>query len=191
MNSANPRRAVLIDRDGTINVDRGFLYRIEEFAFIPGTFEALHRLQKAKIKIYIITNQSGIAMGSYTEADYHGVTEYMLNQLGKEGITIEEVLYCPHHPQGTVPQYRKNCNCRKPQTGMLESIIRRGAFKTEDLALIGDKNSDIEAGNRLGIRTYLVETGYGRQEKETTKAHQVTLNLEEAVDELLAFWGLA
>jgi D-glycero-D-manno-heptose 1,7-bisphosphate phosphatase len=183
-------RAVFIDRDGTINEDKGYVYRIEDFSFIPGTFEALRRLNQGKIQIYIVTNQSGIGMGAYTERDFEILTDHMMGEFKKQGIEVEDVLYCPHHPDGTVARYRKYCACRKPETGMLVQVLRRKKFQKKNLAMIGDKNSDIEAGRRLGIRTYLVETGFGLREKPTTAADEIARDLNEAVDKLLSFWHL-
>jgi D-glycero-D-manno-heptose 1,7-bisphosphate phosphatase len=182
-------KAVFIDRDGTINKDQGYVYRIEDFLFLPGTFEAFHRLNEERVEIYIITNQSGIGMGAYTEKDFKKLTDYMMGEFKKQGIEVGDVLYCPHHPEGTVARYRKTCSCRKPEPGMLEEVLRRKNFQKKNLALIGDKNSDIEAGRRLGIRTYLVETGYGFREKATTAADEVARDLRDAVEKLLKFWA--
>lgn len=103
-------KAVFVDRDGTINIDKNYVYRIEDFELIPGSIEALKVLTQYGIKIYIITNQAGIAKGLYTEKQYHILTEYTLNVFKKEGIKIEKVLYCPHHPEGIVPEYTRNCS---------------------------------------------------------------------------------
>lgn len=178
-------RAVFIDRDGTINQERHYIYRIEDFELIPGAMEALRLLTHQQIKIYIITNQSGIARGFFTEEQYLQLTDYMLDIFKREGIRVEKVLYCPHHPEGSVPEYRKECLCRKPNTKLIEDVIDENNYKTDEIALIGDKEIDIETGTRLGITTYLVLTGYGKEYREYTKATYIQSDLLRAVTHLL------
>lgn len=180
-------KAVFIDRDGTINEERQYVYNIEDFQLIPGSLEALKLLTQHGIKIYIITNQAGIAKGYFTAEQFHILTQHMLRFFGDEEVEIEKVLYSPHHPDGIVPEYTQDCLCRKPNTKLLEDIIEENDFKIKEVVLIGDKKSDIEAGRRLGIKTYLVETGYGREEKSHTKATFVRSNLKDAVVHLLSF----
>lgn len=178
-------RAVFIDRDGTINQERHYIYRIEEFELIPGVIEALRLLTQQKVKIYIITNQSGIARGYFTEEQYLQLTDYMLDIFKKEGVMIEKVLYCPHHPEGSIIEYRQDCLCRKPNTKLIEDIISENNYKAEEIALIGDKEIDVETGARLGITSYLVLTGYGKEYKEDTKATYIQPDLLKAVTHLL------
>ncbi len=179
-------QGVFIDRDGTINVEKGYVYRKEDFEYIPGALEALRLISERKIKIYIVTNQAGIAKGIYTETDFRALTETMLDYMAGRGIEIADVLYCPHHPEGAVPAYRMVCSCRKPDAGLLKAVIDKEGFAPDCLALIGDKNSDIEAGRKVGIRTYLVETGYGIDHKHTTRADYVVNDLQAAVKHLLS-----
>jgi len=178
-------KAVFIDRDGTINEEKEYVNRIEDFELIPGSLEALRLLTEHQMKVYIITNQAGIAKGFFSEEQFHQLTKDMMDLFRNERVRIEEVLYCPHHPDGIVPEYSKDCLCRKPNTGLIEQVIKKNNFETDEIVLIGDKNSDIEAGRRLGIRTYLVETGYGGEEKHRTNATFVMKNLKDAVVHLL------
>ncbi|MEK7851575.1 MAG: HAD family hydrolase [Deltaproteobacteria bacterium] len=178
-------RAVFIDRDGTINQERHYIYRIEDFELIPGAIEALRLLTHQQINIYIITNQSGIARGYFTEEQYLQLTEYMLDIFKKEGVRVEKVLYCPHHPEGEVPEYRQDCLCRKPNTKLLEDVISENDYTADEIALIGDKEIDIETGARLGITTYLVLTGYGKEYREVTTATFIQPDLLSAVKHLL------
>jgi D-glycero-D-manno-heptose 1,7-bisphosphate phosphatase len=178
-------KAIFIDRDGTINVEKGHVHRIEDWEFIPGAIEALRLLSDHGIRIYIITNQSGIARGLYTEAQFHELTRYVAEDLEAKGVRIEKVLYCPHHPEGKVPEYSFECGCRKPNTLLIEEVLANERLAKSDVALIGDKNTDIEAGTRLGLITYLVLTGYGRTEAATTKATHVVPDLLHAVRHLL------
>jgi D-glycero-D-manno-heptose 1,7-bisphosphate phosphatase len=178
-------KAVFVDRDGTINVEKGHVHKIEDFELIPGSVEALKLLTQHGIKIYIITNQAGIAKGYYTEADFYKLTDFMTDQFHKKGIKLEKVLYCPHHPEGIIPEYSINCNCRKPDIGLVNNILKQEGFQPSEVALIGDKNSDIEVGHKLGIRTYLVLTGYGLEHQVNTKATYIKKNICEAVQHLL------
>ena len=177
----NRIKAAFIDRDGTINEEKEYVNRIEDFELIPGSLEALRLLTQQGIKIYIITNQAGIAKGYFSEGQFHHLTEHMINRFENEGVKIEKVLYCPHHPDGVIPEYSKACLCRKPNNKLIQDIMDENSFKADEVVLIGDKNSDIEAGRRLGIKTYLVETGYGFEEKGTTQATFIRRDLKEAV----------
>ena len=166
----NKVRAAFVDRDGTINVEKGYVHKIEDFHLIPGTVEALRLLTRNGVKIYIVTNQAGIAKGHFTEKEFEHLTDHMLAQFRKKRIHVEKVLYCPHHPDGTVPGYAIACSCRKPGTRMLEEVIHCQDFRPEESVLIGDKESDIEAGARLGLTTYLVLTGHGTDHNTGTNA---------------------
>jgi D-glycero-D-manno-heptose 1,7-bisphosphate phosphatase len=176
---------VFVDRDGTINVEKGYVHRIEEFEYIPRALDALRLATDHGLSIYIVTNQAGIAKGLYTEEDFMTLTRKMLAQMSALGIRIADVLYCPHHPEGTVAAYRKACGCRKPEVGLLEPVIARGDFGADSMALIGDKNSDIEVGRKLGIPSYLVQTGYGLEEARSTRATHVVPDLMSAIQHLL------
>jgi len=178
-------KTIFIDRDGTINVDKGYVHKIEDFEFIPGSLEALQLLTEHDATIYIVTNQAGIAKGYFTPEDFAHLTEYMVDCFTQNNIKIKKVLYCPHHPQGKIPQYSIPCNCRKPENTLLKRIIEEQTLYIPDLSLIGDKNSDIEAGRSLGIKTYLVETGYGKSEKLATNADFIVTDLKSAVLNLL------
>jgi D,D-heptose 1,7-bisphosphate phosphatase len=173
----NRVRAAFVDRDGTINVEKGYVHKIEDFQLIPGTVEALRLLARNGVKIYIITNQAGIAKGHFTEKEFQHLTDHMLAQFRRKRIHVEKVLHCPHHPDGTVPGYTVACSCRKPGTRMLEEVILCEDFHPEESVLIGDKESDIEAGVRLGLTTYLVLTGYGAAYKTETRATFVKKDL--------------
>ena len=177
-------KAVFIDRDGTINVEKEYVYKIEDFELIPNAIEALKLLTNHGIRIYIITNQAGIAKGYYTENQFRQLTINMLEMFEKEGIQVENVLYCPHHPEGTVPGYTMNCQCRKPNTKLIEDVVSQKKYRVNEMALIGDKNSDIEAGNRIGIITYLVQTGYGKEHQINTTATYVKSDILSAAQHI-------
>ncbi len=179
-------KAVFLDRDGTINEDTDYVHKPEDFHLLAGVLEALKLLTEKGVKTYIITNQAGIARGYYTEDDFKNLTEYMTELFLKEGIRIDGVFYCPHHPEGKLEEYRAKCSCRKPATGMLDKVIAKNRFLPNEMVLIGDKNTDIETGRKLNMKkTYLVETGYGLKEKADTKADMVVPNLLAAVNDIL------
>jgi D-glycero-D-manno-heptose 1,7-bisphosphate phosphatase len=180
------RRALFVDRDGTINVDKGHVYRPEHFEYIPRALEALRLASDRGMLIFIVTNQAGIAKGMYTEEEFLALTRHMLEQMKSDGIRIQDVLYCPHHPEGTVQMYRTTCACRKPAPGLLKAAIARYGLLAGNSAMIGDKNSDVEAGSVLGLRTYLVETGYGVEHKATTHADFVVSDLWDATVHFLS-----
>jgi D-glycero-D-manno-heptose 1,7-bisphosphate phosphatase len=154
------RRAAFVDRDGVINVEVGFLHRIEEFEFLPGAIAGLKRLQAAGYLLVVVTNQSGIARGLYGEEDYQRVTAHMRQRLAGAGVLLTAVEHCPHLPDAALACYRVECDCRKPLPGML---LRAAAALDIDLAasvLVGDRSSDIEAGRSAGVgRCWLVRSG--------------------------------
>jgi D-glycero-D-manno-heptose 1,7-bisphosphate phosphatase len=135
-------KAVFLDRDGTINVEKNYLYKIEDFEFLPGVIEGLKLLQDAGYLLIIITNQSGIARGYYTEEDFNRLNNWMLNQLKENGVNISKVYYCPHLPDSPVEKYRKDCDCRKPKLGMfLQAVVDYNIDLCKSFA-IGDKIRD-------------------------------------------------
>lgn len=178
-------KAVFLDRDGTINYERNYVHKIEDFEFIPGTLEALRLLTDHNIKIYIITNQAGIARGYFTEEQFHDLTRYMLGCFDENRCKIEKVLYCPHHPDGIIPEYTRKCQCRKPGTKLIKEVMEQEKFNANELALVGDRDSDIEAGLKLGFTTYLVLTGYGREHHIDTRADYIKPDLLSAVKHLM------
>lgn len=159
-------KIAFLDRDGVINVNTGYLYRVEDFQFTPGCLEALKDLKKLGYHIAIITNQSGIARGYYTEDDYHRLNSWMLEQFNQQGIDVLQVTYCPHLPNGSVPEYTGDCDCRKPKPGMINDIIAN-QVESVDLAsciLVGDNVSDIEAGKAAGLgHLYLIGEGHSTE----------------------------
>ncbi len=181
----NRVKAVFLDRDGTINYERNYVHKIEDFELIPGTLEALRLLTDNEIKIYIITNQAGIARGYFTEEQFLDLTRHMLSCFDKNECRIEEVLYCPHHPDGIIPEYTQKCLCRKPGTKLIEEVMNKEKLNINEIVLVGDRDSDIEAGLRLGITTYLVLTGYGREHKDDTKADYIKPDMLSAIKHLL------
>ena len=150
MTNPNNNKALFLDRDGTINIEKNYIYRIEDFEFTNGIIPLIKSYQKKEFLLFIITNQSGIARGYFTEKDFSTFTSWMLEQFEKEGISITKVYHCPHHPDFT-----GSCNCRKPNPGMILRAIKEYSIDPERSVLIGDKQSDIDAGKNAVIGTNL------------------------------------
>jgi D-glycero-D-manno-heptose 1,7-bisphosphate phosphatase len=137
-------RALFLDRDGIINVDYGYVSTIEKFEFSRDIFEFLKLFIQKDYKLFIVTNQSGIGRGYYTLEDFHTLTRWMIERLKSEGISIEEVYYCPHAPE-------LNCHCRKPSIGMIESALDNYPLELDNSWIVGDKESDIALGDNAMI----------------------------------------
>lgn len=153
-------KAVFLDRDGTLNVDVNYLYRIEDFAWMPEAREALSYLQEQGYTLFVITNQSGVARGYYTIAQMEQLHAYMNQELAQVGAHIEKFYYCPHHnKEGVLPEYVKDCDCRKPKPGMLLQACAEYEVDKEKSLMIGDSKRDVEAAEAAGIRGYLYEGG--------------------------------
>jgi len=131
------QKALFLDRDGVINIDHGYVYKIDDFVFTQGIFELLRLFTKKGYILFIVTNQSGIGRGYYSLEDFQVLTTYMLNSFKEKDIHIQEVQYCPHAPE-------ENCNCRKPKTGMIDNLLKKYPIELENSWLIGDKQSDID-----------------------------------------------
>lgn len=179
------RRAVFLDRDGTVNVEKDYLYQIEDFEFICGVPEAIKNLNDAGFFVVVVTNQSGVARGYYTEEDIELLHRYVAAELGKAGASVDAWMYCPHHPNGR-GSYALPCTCRKPLPGMLKEAARRYDIDLGNSVMIGDKTADIGAGNAAGCRTILVRTGYGAEhERLVSSSTEVYDDLPAAVKSLL------
>ena len=150
-------KAVFLDRDGTINIEKHYLYKVEDFEFLPGVVDALKDLQQAGYLLIITTNQSGIARGYYTEQDFQRLNEWMVTTLKQQGVIITDVYYCPHLPDAQVEAYRKDCNCRKPKLGMYEQAIIDHDIDLSQSYAIGDKIRDCAICESTACEGYLIE----------------------------------
>lgn len=157
--------AVFLDRDGTLNVEKNYLYRAEDFEFIPGALEAVRLLNQAGLFVVVLTNQSGIARGLYSEADLQRLHRHVDTLLAAEGARVDAWYYCPHHPEGR-GAYRRHCDCRKPLPGMLFQAAAEHGIDLSRSWMVGDKAVDVEAGLAAGCRPILVRTGYGAQAEQ-------------------------
>jgi D,D-heptose 1,7-bisphosphate phosphatase len=179
-------KAAFIDRDGVINEDRAYVYRSAEFEFIPGSIDALRALRAAGFLLVVITNQSGIARGLYTEEQYRDLERYMRDCLRQAGVTIDSVEYCPHLPDAPLAQYRRNCDCRKPRPGMILTAARALDIDLSQSILVGDRQADVEAGRAAGVgRCYLVRSGKALDDGNSLFADGEFCNLGQCVGEVL------
>ncbi len=152
--------AVFIDRDGVINVDRGYVHKRDDFEYIDGVFEATKKLKEMGYLLVLVTNQSGIARGMFTEDQFEILTEWMDWNFADNGVDFDGIYYCPHHPEATVEKYKEACDCRKPNPGMLVSAQRFLDIDMENSIMIGDKKEDMMAAQAAGVGTrILVRTG--------------------------------
>lgn len=156
---AAPKRAVFFDRDGTLNEDTGYLYRREDFRWIPGAVEAIRYCNEKGYLAIVVTNQSGVARGYYGEEDIRALHRWMNEDLGKQGAHIDGFYYCPHHPRGTVAEYAKECVCRKPAPGLVDMACRDYSIDRGGSFLIGDKERDVECAERAGVTGILYAGG--------------------------------
>lgn len=147
--------AVFFDRDGVLNVDHGYTYRQEDFQWMPGAIETIKMFNERNYRVIVITNQSGVARGYYTEDDVLALHAYMAVELEKQGAHIDAFYYCPHHPEGAIVKYREKCNCRKPAPGMLIKAMTEWPIDREGSLVIGDKPSDVLAAQAAGVKGYL------------------------------------
>lgn len=168
------KRAVFLDRDGTINEESGYLIRKEECRFIPGSIEAVSQLNQAGFLVVIVTNQSGIARGYYTEDDLKQLHLYMESEIALAGGKVDGWYYCPHHPD--YPSGSIRCDCRKPLPGMLRIAASELGIDLGSSWMIGDKIADIKAGKAAGCHTILVKTGYGEVEAVSAPNDQAILD---------------
>ena len=174
---------ILLDRDGVINVEKSYLYKIEDFEYEKNVIKGLHELRDLGYKFAIITNQSGIARGYYTEEDYLKLQDFIEKDLLKHGITIEKSYFCPHHPNVN-DRYGTQCNCRKPNTGNFELAINEFNIDTKNSFMIGDRITELIPAEKLGISTILIKTGYGLKSLE--KLEETGLN-PVVVNDILDF----
>lgn len=153
------QKAIFLDRDGTLNVDGNYVHKIDDFRFIKGVIPALRQLKAMGYLLVIVTNQSGIARGIFTEQEFLQLTEWMDWSLAEQGVEIDGIYYCPHYPQG-VNQFAQECNCRKPKTELFKEAVRDLGIDLSQSIMVGDKTIDIQAGINAGIPTnILVRTG--------------------------------
>ena len=174
--------AVFIDRDGVVNAESGHVTRENDFHLLPDAASAIRRLRLAGFQVVVITNQSGIARGLLTEAGLDRIHDQMKRQLAEGGAVLDAIYYCPHHPtEGTSSRFRKVCQCRKPAPGLLMQAGRELDISLTDSYMVGDHETDIEAGRAAGCRTILINAEDATATKVDSDADHVCTRLEKAV----------
>jgi len=160
------KKCIFLDRDGNINVEKDYLYKIEEFEFIDGAKEAIKIFNNLGYLVVVVTNQSGIGRGYYSEDDVKVLHDYLKKEVNKIGGDIDAFYFCPHHPQKGIGKYKLECDCRKPNSGMFLDAKKDLNINFLSSIVVGDKISDVKAGENLGMRSILVKTGHGLKEKQ-------------------------
>ncbi len=192
--TSNPqgRPVVYLDRDGTLNVEDGYIRQLERLVLIPGAAQAVRRLNEAGVAAVLITNQSGAARGYYPESHILDLNNRLVGLLEKDGAHLDAVYYCPHLPDGTVAEFTSNCKCRKPEIGLVERACMDDQSLDKNRSyVVGDKSTDVELAHNIGGKGVLVRTGYGEQVLDGTyqwpvKPDYIASEITEAIDWILA-----
>ncbi len=181
--------AVFLDRDGTIIEEVGYLDRPERVELYPWTIDAIRALNRAGIRVVVVTNQSGIARGFFTEQALDQVHRRISDALAAGGASIDAYYYCPHHPDGTIAEYARACDCRKPGRGLVDRAVAELGVDPHRSVTVGDRWLDVALAREIGAKGVLVRTGYGAIEEHRAPdglaADSVVNNLVEAVSWIL------
>jgi D-glycero-D-manno-heptose 1,7-bisphosphate phosphatase len=177
------KRALFLDRDGVINEDRHYVHRIEDFHFIHGIFDICRAATSAGMAIIVVTNQAGIGRGIFTEQQFHVLTDWMIAQFADQGVQIDHVYFCPHHPMHGIGHYKRECFNRKPNPGMLLRASDDHGICLKGCVMIGDKEWDIVAAKAAGVGTTVLISGCGLELSqqpefrfESVEAARIVLN---------------
>ncbi|MFZ0450473.1 MAG: HAD family hydrolase [Desulfatiglandaceae bacterium] len=185
--------AVFLDRDGTINEQMGYINHPSRFFLLPGTADAIRLLNANGFLAIVVSNQSGVARGYFPVELVHEIHAKMEEMLEKGRARLDGIFFCPHHRRGTVPEYSVKCNCRKPETGLIEQACRKLAIDMARSYVVGDRCQDLEMARSASLKGVLVLTGYGRGEREyllpgsSAKPVHVAKDLLEAVQWIINF----
>ena len=183
--------AVFMDRDGTISKEVGYIRDPSDLRILPGAVDAVRLINESGMKAVLVTNQSGVARGHFSEEQLQKVHSKLKALLAERGAYLDGIYYCPHHPEFGGSKHGSKCNCRKPDPGMLEMAAGDLHINLADSYVVGDKNSDVELGHRVGAKGILVLTGYGKNEaaslhKESkARPHYIAENILSAVNWIL------
>ncbi len=174
-----PKRYVLVDRDGTLNIEKNYLSSPEQLELIPGAAQGLRRLQAAGWGLCVVTNQAGIARGYFDAAQLERIHARLALMLREFDVTLDGIYSCPHGPEDA-------CDCRKPRPGMIHRASTELGFDPHEAWVVGDKEADVGLGHAVGARSILVRTGYGKDFEAGTRAEFVVDDLAAAADLILA-----
>jgi D-glycero-D-manno-heptose 1,7-bisphosphate phosphatase len=178
------RRAIIMDRDGTVCEEVGYVNHVDRIRLLSRSAEAIKAANNAGFQTVVVTNQAGVARGYFAEGLIDEVHDRLREMLAETGARLDGIYYCPHHPEVGAPAYRKRCTCRKPSPGMLERARDEMGIDLSASYMIGDTVKDIEAGHRAGTTNVLVLTGYGKGELEY-QSHAWTVQPDHVAADLL------
>lgn len=182
------RRAAFLDRDGVINVDHGYVHKVDEFEWVPGVLEAARALKDAGYALVVVTNQSGIGRGYYSEADFEQLTDWMKAAFARAGAPLEGVYFCPHHPEKALAQYRLDCGCRKPQPGLLLRAAQELDLDLGASIMFGDKPGDCTAGRAAGCPERVLLGTDGKALPDIASAPDATRSARSLAEAVTSPW---
>lgn len=178
-------KAVFLDRDGTVIEDTGYVAGTERVKFLPGSSRAIKLLNENDFKVIVVSNQAGVARGYYDEDTVKATNRYIQSTLAEWGAIIDMFYYCPHHQDGVIEKYRRECHFRKPNPGMIEQGAADFDIDLKRSFVVGDHYSDVAAGHRAGCRTVLISNGNSSEEEIIVEPDWIASDLKEAVDWVL------
>ena len=189
-NLKNKQRAIFLDRDGTMNVSKGFISKADDFELIPGTIEAIKAINKSGALAIVITNQPVIARGECSFEELHNIHNKLKTLLGEKGAFVDDIFYCPHHPdkgfEGEVPELKFDCECRKPKTGMIDEAVQKYNIDLSKSYMVGDSTMDLETARNAGIKSVLVNTGFAGNDGKYDRSCDIEAdNLFDAVEKII------
>ena len=182
MIDGNGYKAAFIDRDGVINIDKGYTYKVEDLSIYNDVYYGLKQIQRQGFKLFIVTNQSGIARGFYTINQFKFFMDFLLKNLANNGVHIHDYFFCPHHSDGVVKEFSIECNCRKPNPGLINQASDKYNIDLNSSILIGDKNSDIEAGLKANIGLNIKINRNKENQAHIKASHYNVTNIIEAAE---------
>jgi D-glycero-D-manno-heptose 1,7-bisphosphate phosphatase len=159
METPAKRPAVFFDRDGVLNEDRDYVHLPKDFSWMPGAIDAVKYLNNRAYYVFVVSNQSGVARGYYSEDDVRRLFDHLRTELGRHGASIDDYRYCPYHPDGTVARYKKTSDWRKPKPGMILDLMQHWDIDAAKSFLIGDQPTDVEAAQAAGIAGFQFKGG--------------------------------
>ena len=189
-NLKNRQRAIFLDRDGTMNVSKGFISNADDLELIPGTIEAVKAINKSGALAIVITNQPVIARGECSFEELHNIHNKLKTLLGEKGAFVDDIFYCPHHPdkgfEGEVPELKFDCECRKPKTGMINEAADKYNIDLSKSYMVGDSTMDLELARNAGVKSVLVDTGFAGNDGKYDRSCDIEAkDLLDAVEKII------
>ena len=189
-NLKNRQRAIFLDRDGTMNVSKGFISNAYDLELIPGTIEAIKAINKSGALAIVITNQPVIARGECSFEELHNIHNKLKTLLGEKGAFVDDIFYCPHHPdkgfEGEVPELKFDCECRKPKTGMIDEAVKKYNIDLSKSYMVGDSTMDLELARNAGVKSVLVDTGFAGNDGKYDRSCDIEAkDLLDAIEKII------